>query len=153
MSAGRRAMNLGMAVACLLLASGCGQPSRGDLHEAAHSLVPEGATVLLEKDAGCVEGARFPSCVDVYFRLEHRSLGERLDLFIANAEEHGWKAERGVTLGGEVVVRLSKGSYDGAAGFWLDRYYRPGRHCDPVSTMHPCAEHFEVKWKGGIIGA
>ena len=146
-------MNLSIAAVCMLLASGCGQPSPGDLHQAAHSLVPQGATVLLEKDGGCVEGARFPSCVEVFFRVEHRTLGERLDLFIANAEQHGWKAELGRTVGGEVVVNLSKGSYWGTAGFWLDRYYRPRRHCDPVSTMRACAESFQVEWKGGIIRA
>jgi len=153
MSASRRILSPFVATLCLLLAAGCGQPSRGDLHEAAHSLVPRGATVLLEEDGGCVEGARFPSCVDVYFRLEHRSFGERLDLFMANAEQNGWKVERGTSAGGEVVVKLSKGSYHGGAGFWLDRYYRPRRHCNPVSVMRPCADHFEVEWKGGIIRA
>jgi hypothetical protein len=146
-------MNLAVVAAWLLVASGCGQPSRGDLHEAAHSLLPEGATVLLEKDGGCVEGARFPSCVQVYFRLERRPLGERLDLFVANAEQHGWKAEQAPTVGGEVVVKLNKGSYSGTAGFWLDRYYGPRRGCNPLSTMHPCADSFQVEWKGGFIRA
>lgn len=139
------------AAACGLLTAGCGQPSRGDLHKAAQSLIPPQAIVLLERDGGCVEGARFPSCVGVYFRLRRRPFAERLELFMTNARQHGWKAERGASAGGEVIVKLSKGSYNGDAGFWLDRYYRPTGHCNPVSTMHPCADHFQVQWKGGTI--
>jgi hypothetical protein len=146
-----RLPSLLVAAACLLVASGCGQPSRGDLHKAARSLLPQGATVLLEQDGGCVEGARFPSCVQVYFRLGNRRFAERLNLFIANARQHGWTAEQGTSAGGEVVVKLSKGSYSGGGGFWLDRYYRPTPHCNPVSTIHPCADSFQIQWKGGPI--
>jgi hypothetical protein len=141
------------AAICLLLASGCGQPSRGDLHGAAKSLIPPGAIVLLKRDGECVEGASFPSCTEVYFRLARRPLFERLNLFITNAKQHGWKAERSGAGGGEVFVKISKGSYRGGAGLWLDRYYRPYRpHCNPVSTLHPCADSFQVQWKGGKIG-
>jgi hypothetical protein len=113
---------LGAAI-CLLLASGCGQPSRSDLHGAAKSLIPPGAIVLLKRDGECVEGASFPSCTEVYFRLARRPLFERLNLYIANAKQHGWKAERSGAGGGEVFVKISKGSYRGGAGLWLDRYY------------------------------
>lgn len=109
---------------------------------------------MLEKDAECVEGARFPSCVEVYFRLAaHPPLGKRLDVFLVNAQRNGWTAEQHGSGGGEVFVKFSKGGYLGAAGLWLDRYYRPDRpHCDPLSLLHPCADHFFVQWKGGIIG-
>jgi len=153
MSACRRVATLSAAAACLLLAPSCGQPSRNDLHKAAESLLPQGAAVLLKKEGGCVEGAGFPSCVEVFFRLEQSGFAERLRLFIINAREHGWKAERGATAGGEMVVKLSKGSYSGVAGLWLDRYYRPRPHCNPVSTIHPCADHFQIQWKGGAVRA
>jgi len=100
-----------------------------------------------------VEGARFPSCVEIYFRLAaHRPLRNRLDVFLANAQRNGWKAQQHGSGGGEVFVKLSKGIYLGGAGLWLDRYYRPDRaHCNPVSTLYPCADHLFVQWKGGII--
>jgi hypothetical protein len=149
---GQLALTVGAALV-VLSAAGCGQPSGADLHSAARSLVPPGATIVLEKDAGCVEGARSPSCVEVYFRLPPSSpLAERLALFLANAQRHGWKAQKHGSGGGEVFVTIGKGSYTGVAGLWLDRYYRPARpHCNPVSVLHPCADHFEVQWKGGII--
>jgi hypothetical protein len=108
---------------------------------------------LLKKDAGCVEGARFPSCVEVFFRLEHRPFAHRLNLFISNAREHGWKTKRSATVGGEAVIKLTKGPYYAVAGFWRDRYYRPRSDCNPLDTRHPCAESFQVQWKGGTFGA
>ena len=149
MSLCRRFASLSVLVGWLAVASACGQPSRGDLHKAAQSLVPPGATVVLEKDGGCVEGARFPSCVVVYFRVAHRRVAERLNLFITNARRHGWKTQRTQNAGGEAGIKLRKGSYLGGAGFWLDPYFRPKPHCDPVSTTHPCADHFQIQWKGG----
>jgi hypothetical protein len=103
--------------------------------------------VLLRKDGGCVEGARFPSCVQIFFRLGRRPFAERLNLFVANARRHGWKAKRGATVGGEVVVRLRKGSYSGVAAFWLDRYYHPARPCTSPSATDACADSLQVQWK------
>jgi hypothetical protein len=150
-SACRRIATFSTAAACLLVASGCGQPTRGDLHEAAQSLVPQGAAVLLKKDGGCVEGARFPSCVQIFFRLGRRPFAERLNLFVANARRHGWRAKRGATVGGEVVIKLSKGSYYGVAGFRLDRYYRPTRPCKSPSAIEACTDSLQVQWKDSRI--
>jgi hypothetical protein len=146
------AATVGVAMVALA-AAGCRQPSRADLHKAGRSLLPPSAAVVLEKDSACVEGARFPSCVEVYFRLAaHPRLGKRRDVFLANARRDGWKTKGYNSGDSEVVVRLSKGSYRGAAAFWVDRYYRPDRpHCGPVSTLQPCADHFFIQWKGGII--
>src|SRR5438552_18699099 len=109
-----------VVAAGILVASGCGQPSRSHLHEAAQSLIPPGAKVVLEKDADCVEGARFPSCVEVYFRLEHHRVAERLNLFITNARQHGWKAERAPSAGGAAGGKRGRGSYGGGGGLGLD---------------------------------
>jgi hypothetical protein len=143
-----RAAGLLVAAACMLVASGCGQPSRTDLRHAAQSATPPEAVVLLQQDAECVEGARFPSCVEIYFRLGHRPLSERLNLFITNAQRHGWTTKRGRSSGGQVTVKIDKGSYNGGAAFWLDRYLRPVDHCNPLSTIHPCADHLSVQWGG-----
>ena len=107
--------------------------------------------MLLRKDGGCVEGARSPSCVQIFFRLGRRPFAERLNLFVANARRHGWNAKRGPTVGGEVVVKLSKGSYYGVAAFWLDRYYRPTRPCNSPSANEACADSLQVQWKDSRI--
>ena len=107
--------------------------------------------MLLRKDGGCVEGARSPTCVQIFFRFGRRPFAERLNLFVANARRHGWKAKRGATVGGEVVVKLRKGSYSGVAGFWLDRYYRPTCPCNSPSANEACADSLQVQWKDSRI--
>jgi hypothetical protein len=138
---------------------GCGgQPTRSDLHKAARSATPAQATIVLEKEADCVQGSRFPSCVEIWFRLGHRPLTERLNTFVSAAQRNGWTTRRSGSGGGEVFVRISKGKYKGIAGFWLDRYYKPDGHCDPLGKtaggpVATCADLLSVQWGGHPLGS
>lgn len=140
------------------LAACGGQPTRNQLHQAVRSATPPEASVVLQKDGDCVQGSRFPSCVEVWFRLGHRSLTERLNLFISNAHRHGWTTERSGVGGSEVFIKLSKGKYKGFAGFWVDRYYKPDGNCNPLGKtaggpVATCADLLSVQWGGHPLGS
>jgi len=85
-------------------------PSRTVLHAIARTLIPPAAPVVAERDAACVEGLTFPSCVDVYFQ-DKGTLKKRAALFISRARGRGWRLQRSRAAGGERAYVLTRGSY------------------------------------------
>jgi hypothetical protein len=92
----------GFLAGCSLLG-----PSRADLHAAARSLVPRGATVIEEVEGDCVELARSPSCVHIYFD-DGASLGERTATVRRLALEAGWRETSAEALAGGHDLRFER---------------------------------------------
>jgi hypothetical protein len=83
---------LALATICV---AGCALagPGRGELHAAAHSLLPPHADVVEEVEGDCVELAPSPSCVHLAFTSK-LSLTERTAAVREAARGAGWTERR-----------------------------------------------------------
>jgi hypothetical protein len=88
--------------------AGCVGPSEEELREAAGSLVPSGSTIVKEVAADCVELARSPSCVHIYFVLAGRE-EERASAVRRAARASGWAVEAEDSLRGGTSFQLGRG--------------------------------------------
>ena len=104
----------------LALASGCGGPSGDELREAARSLVPPGSEVVEEVAADCVELARSPSCVHIYFLAPAASREDRVAAVQEAAREAGWEGVRAETFPGGSQLRCRRGDLKAVANVGAD---------------------------------
>jgi hypothetical protein len=113
-AAERRTYDEGMARFALLAASGflagCSLlgASRAELHAAAHSLVPRRAAVIDKVEGDCVELARSPSCVHIYFLDDGASLGARTAAVRQLARKAGWRETSAEALAGGHELRFER---------------------------------------------
>jgi hypothetical protein len=100
-----------IAFGLVLVATGCWPFGGGadELRDDARALVPGSARILLEEEGDCVELARSPSCVHVYFAAERLSLAERVDAVETAARAGSWKLDRKEVLLGATELRLRRG--------------------------------------------
>ena len=131
-----------LAASMLGFLSGCIGPSAGELHEAAQSLVPRGSEVVAEVEADCVELARSPSCVEVYFIPEATSRKERAAAVEEAARAAGWGTVSKEHFSGGSSLRFRR---DGLQAFVhpglderLDRCRdAPAKNCADTVSVEP----------------
>ena len=98
-----------VAFVVVCLAAGCVGPSADELHEAARSLVPPGSSIVEEVAADCVELARSPSCVHIYFVSATASRDARVAAVEKAAQAEGWEAVRSEAFVGGSQLRFRRG--------------------------------------------
>jgi hypothetical protein len=81
---------------------------RAELYAAARSLVPPRAAVIDEVEGDCVELARSPSCVHIYFLDDGASLGARTATVRTLALEAGWRETSADALAGGHDLRFER---------------------------------------------
>jgi hypothetical protein len=121
-----RVRAVAVALGVVLLASGClfGRARERDLRDAARSLLPPGASVVVEEAGDCVELAPSPSCVHVWFVTEPGPLPHRVRAVRERADAAGWELERDELLAGGANVRFRRGRL--RASVYLSREERAG---------------------------
>jgi hypothetical protein len=121
-----RARTVIVAVAIVLVASGCwfGRGRETQLREAARSLLPPGASVVVEEAADCVELAPSPSCVHIWFVTAKAPLSARVRAVRERADAEGWELEREEFLQGGASVRFRRRGMMATAHLW--REWRAG---------------------------
>jgi hypothetical protein len=67
-----------------------GGSSAAKLRDGARSLVPSGSRLVQEVEADCVELARSPSCVHIYYIADAEPLRERVRAVEQTAHDAGW---------------------------------------------------------------
>ena len=97
-----------LALIVVALASGCVGPSADELRQAARSLVPAGSEVVDEVEADCVELARSPSCVHLFFLPPEASRQKRVTAVERRARAAGWEAVRAETFIGGSHLRFRR---------------------------------------------
>lgn len=107
-----------LASAALAVGSGCIGPSANELHDAARSLVPPGSEVVAEVEADCVELARSPSCVHIYFVAQPLSRDERVEAVQSAARAAGWDAVRTERFIGGTQVSFRRGGLKAVVNVW-----------------------------------
>jgi hypothetical protein len=136
-----------IALGAVLVATGC-WPFRGgagELREGARGLVPGSARILVEEEGDCVELARSPSCVHVYFAADRLSLVERVDAVEAAARAASWEPERKDVLLGGTVLRFRRGRLRAIVTLRSDALRREG--C-PDDRVKDCADVAMVERSG-----
>ena len=119
------------AVSLVLLgaASGCwvlgGSGPR--LRSSAAELVPQGATVVLEQAGDCVELARSPSCVHLYFVTPSAPLSARVRAVEDRASSSGWSLEREERATGGASLRFARRGASAVVYLWHERRAAPCR--------------------------
>lgn len=98
------------AASTLAFLSGCSLfgPSRAELQDGARSLVPSRSAVVEEVEGDCVELARSPSCVHIYFILGE-TLDARTKIVEDAARESGWSRTRHEAFPGGNQLRYRRG--------------------------------------------
>jgi hypothetical protein len=136
-----------IALGLVLVATGCWPfgGGAGELRDGARALVPDGGRVLLEEEGDCVELARSPSCVHVYFVTERLSLAERVDAVEAAARAESWKLDRKEVLLGATELRLRRGRLRAFVSLRADAFR--GGEC-PADRAKDCADVVMVE-RGG----
>src|SRR5215210_7361282 len=99
-----------LAAAALLLATGCsaGRSSPAKLRDGARSLVPPASRLVEEVEADCVELARSPSCVHIYYVPEAEPLRERVRAVEEAADTAGWRPTSREFLPGGANLRFRR---------------------------------------------
>ena len=115
-----------MAVAVVLVASGCwfGRGREEQLREAARSLLPPGASVVVEEAGDCVELAPSPSCVHIWFVTAKTPLPARVRAVRERAAAGEWELEREEFLAGGASIRFRRRGMMATAHLW--REWRAG---------------------------
>ena len=101
-----------LAFAVLTIATGCWPAWGGraaELREGARSLVPSGTRVVEEVEADCVELARSPSCVHIYYFAD-QPFDERLRTLEEGATSRGWQTVSREVFAGGAQLRLRRNS-------------------------------------------
>jgi hypothetical protein len=90
----------------LFFAAGCwpGGSSVESLRDAARSLVPPGSRVVEEVEGDCVELARSPSCVHIFYVAEALPLANR----VRATEKSGWETTSHEFLAGSADLRFRR---------------------------------------------
>jgi hypothetical protein len=112
------------------------------LHDAAHSLLPEHAQILLEEEGDCVELAASPSCVQAYFLADRLSLDERVSAVKSAAGEASWELRRSERMLGGTELRFGRGRYQAIVTLATDERRRGG--CDRERAKS-CADVISVE--------
>lgn len=126
----------------LALASGCIGPSADELHGAARSLAPSGSNVVEEVEGDCVELARSPSCVHIYFVPARASLDERVAAAQETARAAGWDDIRTEIFSGGAQLRFRRGRLAAVVNVWAEeRAARcreaPSKDCADSAFVEP----------------
>jgi hypothetical protein len=120
--------------------SGCFGPSAKELHEAARSLLPPGSEVVAEEEGDCVELARSPSCVQIYFIPSDAARGAPASAVLDVARDTGWKRVGAETFAGGSSLRFQRRR--------LKAYVSVGRSHDVVRCRQApkeCADFISVE--------
>jgi hypothetical protein len=131
-----------LASAVLALTSGCIGPSGRELHEAARSLVPARSDVVEEVEADCVELARSPSCVHIYFLAPTLARDERAKAVQNAARAAGWEAVRAETFVGGTQLRFRRRGLRAVVNIWPEERARdcrdaPAKDCADSAFVEP----------------
>jgi hypothetical protein len=105
----------------LVLVSSCSSrgSSRDELRDGARSLLPPASDVVDEVEGDCVELARSPSCVMVYYVADSRSSSERMAAIEDRARASGWDLWRKEEFdSGGVELRFRRGRLQAIVNIW-----------------------------------
>jgi len=141
----RQFLYLGLAGLLASVMLGCGGPETEELRGTVDSLVPPSAKVLKRNIGVCTELSN-PDCATVYYRTDDLPLRERVEIFVSNANSHGWDAGPPVYLGHRASLELLRDDYSASATFVVDDRY--GQLCEWTGQVEDCSDHFFVKWEG-----
>jgi hypothetical protein len=130
-----------LASTVLGFVSGCIGPSARELHEAAESLVPSGSEIVAQVEADCVELARSPSCVEVYFIPKARSRDERVAAVEQAARAAGWQIVRKETFIGGSELRFRRGGLQAFVHLFPDERLERCRE----AAARECADTLSVE--------
>jgi hypothetical protein len=83
--------------------------------------------VVLEEAGDCVELARSPSCVHVYFVAEPEPLPERVGAVEERAAAAGWALEEKEVLAGGASLRLRRSGLAAVVYLWREDRAGPCR--------------------------
>jgi hypothetical protein len=117
------------------LASGCWPGGNADeLREGVRSLVPRGSRVVANVEGDCVELARSPSCIHIYFIADALPLNDRVTAVEDAAEAGGWSATKKEFLPGGANLRFRRRDIEAVVYIWREeRALRcreaPAREC------------------------
>jgi hypothetical protein len=128
----RRSAVFTLALAAVVLVSGCSSHRNraARLDEAARSLLPAHARVLLEERGDCVELALSPSCVQIYFVVDGVSLDKRVRAVDRRARTGSWDIRRKERLLGGVETRFRRDRMNAIVTLRTQYFRRAG--CDRV---------------------
>jgi hypothetical protein len=112
------------------------------LDEAARSLLPQRAHVLLQGEGNCVELARSPSCIQAYFLADDPALGERVRAVQRRARKASWEIRRRERLAGGVELRFHRDRFNAIVTLRTDWFRRHG--CDELRAKD-CADVISVE--------
>jgi hypothetical protein len=104
----RRRLVAVVAAAAGLAGFAWSERSKRELRSAARSLVPPGARVVDEVEGDCVELARSPSCVHIYFTQDGTPVEARTESLRALARETGWTEVDAEVLPGGNDLRFER---------------------------------------------
>jgi hypothetical protein len=131
-----------LASAILALFSGCVGPTAKELHEAARSLVPSDSKVIEEIEADCVELARSPSCVHIYFLAPPLPREERVKAAHDAARSAGWDPVSAEAFAGGTELRFRRDGLQASVHVWPDDRARrcreaPNKDCADSAFVEP----------------
>jgi hypothetical protein len=131
------------ALAFVLIASGCWFPrARSErLRDTARALVPPAASVVAEEEGDCVELARSPSCVHLYFVTERSPLLQRVRAVEERAGDAGWELERKEFLAGGASLRFRSRGASAVVYLWAEERAAPCRE----APRKDCADSILVE--------
>ena len=97
------------------------------LREGARSLVPSDSRIVEEVEADCVELARSPSCVHIYYIAEAQALRERVQAVEQAAGAARWRTITREFAAGGANLRLRRGGLMASVFIWNDERATPCR--------------------------
>jgi hypothetical protein len=119
-----------IALAAVVLLPGCSShhSRAARLDEAARSLLPAHARLLLEERGDCVELALSPSCVQIYFVVDGASLDQRVRAVERRARTGSWELRRKEKLLGGAEARFRRERLNAIVTLRTEYFRRAG--CD-----------------------
>jgi hypothetical protein len=127
-----------LIVPVIALASGCWPGgAQSELRDGARSLLPPGSSVVETVEADCVELARSPSCVHIYYTAETTLLDERVRALEDAAASGEWRRTSKELLPGGASLRFRRGRLEAIVYIWTGERARrcreaPTRDCADV---------------------
>ena len=132
------------ALAAVVLLAGCSshRSRAAMLDQAARSLLPAHARLLLEERGDCAELALSPSCVQIYFVVDGVSLDKRVRAVERRARAASWELRRKETLLGGVEARFRRERLNAIVTLRTEYFRRDG--CDQARAKD-CSDVVSVE--------